>query len=289
MGALPPPTSITATDYPGLHNLVLFGDGIVSGSQPEGEKGFESLRALGFQSIVSVDGAEPDLATAKAAGFRYVHLPIGYNGATPERLAEIARAVRDLPGPVYVHCHHGKHRSAAAAAGAAVLLGRTDRNAALAAMGVAGTAKSYTGLWSCVDEALSMPGGSVDRAPAAFPEVTRPRGLAKSMIAIDEAFDHLKLVQSKTWTVPTDHPDLVPAADAGSIADLFRLAADGTSGRAAHQPGLDSALRAASSNAQALEDALARRAPSAELDPLFTAVKNDCTACHQAHRDIEKP
>lgn len=289
LGELPPPSAVKATDYPGLHNLVLFGDGIVSGSQPEGPEGFASLEALGFRSIVSVDGAEPDLASARAVGLRYVHLPIGYNGATPERIAEIARAVRDLPGPVYVHCHHGKHRSAAAAASAAILLGRSDKDQALAAMGVAGTAKGYTRLWGSVDEALAQPKDAVDRASNAFPEVTRPKGLAKSMIAVDEAFDHLKLIQAAAWSTPTDHPDLVPAAEAGSIADLFRLSADDTKSLRAHEAGLADALRVASANAQKLEDALARKAPAAELEPLFAQVKNDCTTCHKAHRDVELP
>ena len=57
---LPAPTADKATDYPGLHNLVVFGDGIVSGSAPEGREGFETIRTLGFKTIVSVDGAEPD-------------------------------------------------------------------------------------------------------------------------------------------------------------------------------------------------------------------------------------
>jgi TonB family protein len=41
----------------------------------------------------------------------------------------IVRAVRDLPGPIYVHCHHGKHRSAAEGANTDVSL-RPRRNSA---------------------------------------------------------------------------------------------------------------------------------------------------------------
>lgn len=286
---LPAPRADRPTDYPGLHNLVLFGDGLVSGSQPDGAAGFASLKALGFRTIVSVDGAEPDVAAASAEGLRYVHLPIGYNGMTAERQAEIARAVRDLPGPVYVHCHHGKHRSAAAAAGAAMLLGKADKEQALAGMKVAGTAPSYTGLWACVDLALAQPAGAVDHATAEFPTVSRPKGLAKSMIAIDEAFEHLKLVQANGWAVPTNHPDLVPAADAGTIADLYRIAGGDATLLAKHDPGFGQALRDANLRAVALEEAIARGASTKELDPLFQAAKNDCTACHAAHRDRETP
>ena len=51
-----------------------------------------------------------------------------FNGGTPfvvmgsvsgaiaavERLKELAQAVASCEGPIYLHCHHGKHRSAAA-------------------------------------------------------------------------------------------------------------------------------------------------------------------------------
>jgi protein tyrosine phosphatase (PTP) superfamily phosphohydrolase (DUF442 family) len=288
-GPLPAPRADKATDYPGLHNLVVFGDGIVSGSQPEGAEGLATIRKLGFRTIVSVDGAEPDVAGAKAEGLRYVHLPIGYNGASPERQAEIARAIRDLPGPVYVHCHHGKHRSAAAAASAALLLHRTDKEHALAGMKAAGTSPSYTGLWACVDIALAQPSGIVDTASTAFPSVTRPKGVARSMVEIDSKFDQLKLVQANNWIVPTDHPDLVPAADAGVIADLLRHSAEDRAALGEHAAGFGDALRSASENATKLEDALARKATKQELEPLFKQVKADCTSCHATYRDLESP
>lgn len=286
---LPAPNAEKATDYPGLHNLVVFGDGIVSGSAPEGTQGFQTIRALGFKTIVSVDGAEPDVGAAKAEGLRYVHLPIGYNGASDERQAEIARAIRDLPGPVYVHCHHGKHRSAAAAASAALLLHRTTKDAALAAMKTAGTSPSYTGLWACVDAAIAQPAGSVDKASAAFPEVTRPKGLARSMVEIDAKFDQLKLVQANAWAVPADHPDLVPAADAGLLADLYRVMANDQREIAKHKPGFGEAMSTASDNATKLEEAIARKSAKEELERLFQAVKADCTSCHAAYRDLEEP
>ena len=36
---------------------------------------------------------------AKKYGMRYVHLPHGYDGIPEERIAELAKAVRDLPQP----------------------------------------------------------------------------------------------------------------------------------------------------------------------------------------------
>src|SRR5262245_48277837 len=99
---------------------------VISGGLPEGEAAFQDLAALGIKTIISVDGATPDVATAKKHGLRYVHLPHGYDGISAARAAELAKAVRDLPGPIYIHCHHGKHRSPAAAAVACVAAGLTD-------------------------------------------------------------------------------------------------------------------------------------------------------------------
>jgi protein tyrosine phosphatase (PTP) superfamily phosphohydrolase (DUF442 family) len=94
----------------GLHNVFPITDKFYSGSCPEGEAGFGSLRALGVRTVISVDGARPDVELARKHGLRYVHLPIGYDGVPRQQALRIARAVRDLPGPVYLHCHHGKHR-----------------------------------------------------------------------------------------------------------------------------------------------------------------------------------
>ena len=96
---------------------------MISGGQPDGEAGFRELRDLGVKTIVSVDGAKPDVELAKKYGLRYVHLPHGYDGISDVRLKELAKAVRDLPGTIYIHCHHGKHRSPAAAAAACVVVG----------------------------------------------------------------------------------------------------------------------------------------------------------------------
>ncbi|MEZ6189594.1 MAG: sulfur transferase domain-containing protein, partial [Planctomycetota bacterium] len=111
--------------YPGLDNVVAYAPEVYSGSVPHGAEGFRTLAAWGVDTVISVDGAAPDVAAARAAGLRYVHLPIRYDGMDAERTLEIARAVSVARerGAVYLHCHHGKHRSAGAAGAAAVTLG----------------------------------------------------------------------------------------------------------------------------------------------------------------------
>jgi protein tyrosine phosphatase (PTP) superfamily phosphohydrolase (DUF442 family) len=121
-----------AEDLPGVHNLVAYDDGYVSGRQPEGDVGFDTLAAMGVKTIISVDGAEPEVEKAGVRGMRYINLPITYGGIEDARQLETTRATRDAmrEGPVYIHCHHGKQRSAGAAAVAVANLGWSTRNKA---------------------------------------------------------------------------------------------------------------------------------------------------------------
>ncbi|HEX6813982.1 MAG TPA: hypothetical protein VF384_20330 [Planctomycetota bacterium] len=111
--AAPAADAKKATDLPGLHNVVVYAPHMISGGQPEGAEGLETLAAMGIKTIISVDGAKPDVEGARRLGMRYVHLPISYDTVTPERQAQLAQAVSSCEGPIYMRCHHGKHRSAA--------------------------------------------------------------------------------------------------------------------------------------------------------------------------------
>lgn len=297
----PPPPSLSdgaARDFEGLHNVVAYHDGFWSGGVPEGQAGFEQLRSMGVKTIISVDGAVPDLELAKSMGMRYVHLPIGYDGFDDARKAELVRAVRDLPKPIYMHCHHGKHRSAGAAAAVAVSLGWVTNAEAAARMKVSGTAAGYKGLWSCTAKAAPMAAAVIDAASAEFPEVTRPESFVASMVAIDEAFGRLKLAEKAGWKAPADHPDLAPVADAGKLADLFRLV-DEASLRKCSPEGADELktwmARSATAAAQ-LEAALERAGKTAPdgaeaasqraaATALMAGLAADCKACHVKHRD----
>jgi hypothetical protein len=294
-GVAPPRPDVeahTPVDAPGLHNVVAFGPDVLSGSMPEGDAGFDSLKAWGVQTVISVDGAVPDLTRAKSRGLRYVHLPIGYHGFDEARKLELSRAVRDLPRPVYIHCHHGKHRSAGAAGAAAVTLGWLTPDQAVARMKVAGTSPSYTGLYRCTTEAVKVADAALDAADAKFPELSRPAGLVKGMVAIDLTWDNLKAVQKADWTVPPDHPDVVPAAEAGRLADTLRLLRDDDAVKA--KPAEFQALMARSADqAQALEDLLAKVAVGARPSPddaermsaIASQIAATCKACHSAYRD----
>lgn len=94
-----------------LHYLYRASENLYSGSQPASEEAFAQLKRLGIHTIVSVDGAQPDLELASTYGFTYIHIPIGYDGIPAEAAASMAKALRTNTGPFYIHCHHGRHRS----------------------------------------------------------------------------------------------------------------------------------------------------------------------------------
>lgn len=274
------------SDYPGLHNVVLYSPGLFSGSMPEGEAGFRSLQTLGVRSIISVDGATPDVALARQHGMRYVHLPIGYDGVSEQRARQIARAIRDLPKPVYVHCHHGKHRSAAALASACVMLGLLSPDQAIQKMKTSGTSDSYRGLYASVASCRADP-SAVDAAPGDFPETSRTSGLVEAMVRIDHAFERLKDIERAGWNVPANHPDLVPASEAGQLAEVFRLLPEDPEVRAKSDD-FRNRLAQSHARASALERLLVE--PPVEnraqiLSARLSELARSCKDCHVDYRD----
>ena len=284
----PPPTAATSApiDAPGLLNVVAYGPSVWSGSVPVGDSGFATLKAWGVHTVISVDGAAPDLARANAVGIRYVHLPIGYDGFDDVRKLQLVRAVRDLPQPIYIHCHHGKHRSAGAAATIAVSLGWLTSEVALARMKISGTAPNYTGLYACTASASLLTAATIDQASPDFPSVTRPNGLVEAMLAIDDTNDRLAAIERAGWKVPADHADLVPVAEAAALADHLRLLA--ASPEIAARPQSFRDLLAKSQGlAQRLEDQLTT-VPSgdpARLSADMQALQATCKECHASARN----
>src|SRR5438067_12591502 len=69
-----------AAAFPGLQNVCHLAEKLYSGSAPEGDAGFESLQKLGVKTVLSGDGARPDVERARKHGVRYVERPFGYDG-----------------------------------------------------------------------------------------------------------------------------------------------------------------------------------------------------------------
>ena len=271
--------------FPSIHNLYAVAPGVFSGSGPEGAAAFDSLRALGVKTVISVDGARPELELAHERGMRYVHIPIGYDGMKPEQEIALAKALRDLPGPVYVHCHHGKHRGPTAAAVGLVGLGLLSNAQAEAFMHAAGTSASYPGLWACAAEAEVRSEAELNMFAGGLPEVQIVSGMVDSMVEIDKAWEGIKLVRAAGWATPADHPDLVPASLAGMLADHFRVLLEDPSMRLESEELLDE-MRVAANLASMLEASLVDpTAAVASREAAYLAVEASCTDCHEGWRN----
>lgn len=284
---LPTLADLKPRDYPGIHNAVAYHQNFISGSVPEGDAAFDALQAMGVKTIISVDGAIPEVDEAKARGMRYIHLPIGYSGFDEARKLELSRAVRDAiaDGPVYLHCHHGKHRSAGAAGTVAVSLGWATPDAMVERMKVSGTAPGYKGLYACTRDARPLPPSVIDAVSPDFPSISRPSSFVQGMVDMDFAFDHLKLIEKAGWKTPKDHPDLVPAAEAGRLAELFRHLKDGSYSRRKPED-FRAWMQSSHEQAQLIEDQLASATPDLEkIAAAFKALGASCKECHVAYRD----
>ncbi len=273
-----------ADHHPGIHNVIDVAPGLISGSVPEGDAGFAELDKRGVRTVLSVDGATPDVATAHRHGMRYVHLPIGYHGIDPQRQLEIARAVRDLPRPVYVHCHHGRHRGPAAAASAAVALDLLSPGDAVNFMHQAGTSENYAGLYRCVQQLQPAKIADLAAVPAEFPEVAPVPDFVKAMAQVQAAYDHLEEIRDAGWQTPTDHPDLVATAEAGRLENLMRRLLDDPE-REKHPSDFADMLHASWAATRDFETTLTRGAPPTELTAALRRIKNSCKSCHAVYRN----
>jgi hypothetical protein len=233
-----------------------------------------------------VDGAAPDAATAARYGLQYVHVPMGYDGLPEEKAYRMARAVRDLPGPVYVHCHHGMHRGPAAAAAIRLCLDPSFTPADAADwLHLAGTDPRYKGL-VCLPETFRRPTGrDLDRAPADYPSVAAVADLTRLMVAVDERWDRLKEVKAAGWKVPTGHPDVNPAHEALQLGEHYREAARLSDARKRGEEFLG-LMRQAETAAGELETALRVKPVGAEAaGKAFTRSQTVCAKCHGRFRD----
>jgi protein tyrosine phosphatase (PTP) superfamily phosphohydrolase (DUF442 family) len=274
-------------ELPGLHNVFQVRPGLWSGSSPEGDAGFASLKTLGIKTIISVDGAKPEVETARRHGLRYVHLPIGYDGVPHEQGLRLARAVRDLPGPVYIHCHHGKHRGPAAATAICRCLDEgCGVEQARQFLQRAGTDPRYVGLQATPELFRFVPASELDRVPADFPEVAEVPALAEAMVKIDEHWDRLNRFRSNHWQLLPGEPDLTPAHEALQLAEAFQESAR-LPPRPGHSPALGEGLDQSARLARELEAAL-RMMPrdSEKADALQRQLAAGCRDCHSRFRDV---
>ncbi|MCZ7644903.1 MAG: hypothetical protein M5U26_06410 [Planctomycetota bacterium] len=275
-----------------LHNAVKLTDKLMSGAEPHDEASFAELQKLGVRNIITVDGAKPDVETAKKYGLRYVHIPIGYDGVPKDQALELAKAMKVLEGPIYVHCHHGKHRSPAAAAVGAVLCGLVPPEQAEEVLKQAGTDPGYTGLYKSAKVAKPLDEKTLDAAPAEFHETRPIPPMADVMVEMDMGFEGLTNVKDAGWKTPADHPDLDPPHVAKLLWEHFRETARTGDDERLKKGDFANWLKEGEALAKRMEELLLARKEAnypaevpKEFDSTFKALKANCSDCHKVYRN----
>lgn len=290
-------TSLAATNHPpqpltlpGIENAHQLAPRVYSGGQPEGEAAFAALAKLGIQTVISVDGARPDLEAARRHGLRYVHVPVGYDGIGTNQALLLAQAAVTLTGPVFIHCHHGKHRGPAAAALVCEAAAGWSATEAEAWLRQAGTSPDYPGLYRAVREARFPAPGALAARTNALPDYSPPPGPVAAMVEMDVRWEELLHIQSAGYRSPPDHPDLSPVHAAKLLEETLTEFARRPDTRERGEDFLRLAVAAEAAAAKLTKTFQAHAAaPAADgtnlLAAAYRGVSQSCSACHRAHRN----
>jgi protein tyrosine phosphatase (PTP) superfamily phosphohydrolase (DUF442 family) len=197
-----------------------FSDKLISGAAPDTDDAFEALQELGVKTIISVDGDFPDEERAEKYGMKYVHLPIPYKEVPKERALELAKAVRDLPGPIFMHCACGKLRSPAAAGVVSVILGSFTKADAWNALVQAKGPGNYVRMYQSTQE--------FDKVDPALLDNLHPQFKAKADVArittkMDEMYKPWARIDEARrlgWIIPEARKDLKVEDDILKIIDI---------------------------------------------------------------------
>ncbi|MCA9303884.1 MAG: hypothetical protein KC996_07170 [Phycisphaerales bacterium] len=266
-----------------IHNLHRLNDRLYSGAEPVGEAAYQELASLGITTVISVDAVEPNKALGDKHGIRVIHLPIGYDGVPEDRGMAIAKALATIDGPIFINCHHGKHRAPTALAVGAVCAGEITNEQAEAYLTLAGTSPKYPGLWDSVRRAQTLDHAALVAYDTQLPEAMPVGDFVDAMGELDRLADTIKDLAAEDFAIPAAHPDIVPAAIAGQMHNILRALEDDP-----YTKEQDDAFRAiliraivAASEAEELikaDDAQGAREALGQL-------KDSCSDCHNADRD----
>lgn len=275
------------TELPGIENAFRVTERILSGSQPKFDVAFAALAKAGVKTIISVDGARPDVEAAKRHGLRYVHLPVGYDGIPANRIIELAKASAPDAGKIFVHCHHGLHRGPAATGVICEAVAGWSPVQTEAWLKQAGTSADYPGLYRAVREFRAPTPDELART-GALPEVAKTPALVDTMVAMDEQLDHLKAQQRAGWNAVSENPERQPSHVAAQLWEQLRELAR-TEDTATRPNDFRKLLADSERATAALRETLsASLSDNARLDRALKQTTQSCAACHKAYRNEKK-
>jgi hypothetical protein len=274
---------------PGLENLFSLGPKLFSGSAPAGDEGFTALQKLGIKTIITVDGAKPDLDKAHQHGMRYIHLPHGYDGISANVQAQLIKAAELSEGPIFVHCHHGQHRGPAAAAIICMAEQSWTPTLAEAWLTAAGTSTNYDGLFKTVRDFKAPSPAELQKIPAEFAESKEVSALVDAMVQIDHAFDRIKKMRAGKYQPPKDDPDLNAAHEMTLLLENFREAQrlpEAEKGGSQFLGKLSEAEQLAKDARAAYQKQLHTGEETLKaLDAAVDSLAKQCSTCHRTYRD----
>ena len=291
------PSASAKVEAKGLHNAYRITDKLISGSSPEGDEGFRSLKEFGIKTIISIDGSRPDLDHAHKYGMRYVYLPLESDDLSRLQILRLAKAVRDLPGPVYLHCHDGKQRGPAAAAAIHFCLDeKCSVEEAVTQMKLAGTDPHlHQALKALVRPSKQELDQTVADFPevasvqesnqtaANFPDVASISPLTIVMFQIACRWKNLNHVRSADWQVPADHPDLDPPHEALQLAEHYQEAGrleEVVKSSEEFRRWLTDAEQGAKELERTLRNAQENGVDRTALDEVYRKANSSCVQCH---------
>ncbi|MEZ5944567.1 MAG: hypothetical protein R3C18_24525 [Planctomycetaceae bacterium] len=270
---------VAVADGTHLQNLMQVSTSIYSGSEPVSDKDFAELAKLGVRVVLSVDGAVPKVAEAHRHGLRYVHVPFGYDGIPEEARLAILRATQEAEGPIYVHCHHGKHRGPAAAGIAAVATKCATKETVRKVLELGGTNPHYAGLWRDV-QAFELPDDNVELPK--LMEVADVDSIVHVMARMSRATEELEGLLAK-------NPELSNAT-ATSVAEQSLLLKEEFRETVRLRLGkrdekFQNLMRSAAHLAERVDSALQNEKPVEAITREFNLLKAECLRCHELYRD----
>ena len=276
-------TEFKRLDVKHLPNAIRIHRDVISGGLPDGDAGFKELGRLGVKTVISVDGLKPDVEAAKRHGLRYVHLPHGYDSVPQKRVAELAKAITELPGPVYIHCHHGKHRSPAAAATACIAAGSVKPEQGQQILRFAGTSSQYRGLYKSVRDTQRIPASKLRVMKVQFREIVPLPPIVEAMTKMESTLEGLERLSSNGWKPRSEEPDRTAAHEALMLKEL--LTEFGRDPEAKRRPeGFRELITESETIAGGLLDAI-RSSDQADAAKQVKSIRRRCVECHQRFRD----
>lgn len=274
-----PSTGLTKLKLESLPNAIEVDEAVLVGGTPDGAEAFALLAKRGCETVVSVDHSIPQVSLAKQHGLRYVHLPIGYSGPSPEQIRTLAALIQQSDQKVYIHCHHGRHRAPAAAAAGCITAGRLTTEQGKTLLQLAGTSRQYRGLFAAVENATVVSKEELLTKPLELPEQASVPDTAARMVEIDRLYESLR--SSKRTTASREHVLLLLEEQFNELLRVDPRAEKSKRDR-------PSGYRAELSQARDVVAGLRKSTDAAQpehWESTLQALKRSCKSCHQKHRD----